>query len=87
MLHGLTLYLIILLLAHLSDFQHRGLWLWLVLSVVLVPLIYSVTLLIIDLRVHPDSRVSWEWNVGIATARVFLYNFLTTVMLIVFSAR
>jgi hypothetical protein len=55
--------------------------------VVLVPLVYSVSILIIDLRVHPDYRNSSDWNVGIATARVFLYNFLTTVLLIVFTAR
>ena len=87
LLHGITLYMIVLLLAHLSDFQHRGVWLWLVASVVVVPLIYSVSLLVVDLRVHPNSRKSWEWNVGIATCRVFLYKFLTTILLFVFSPR
>ena len=42
LVHGLTLYMIILLLSHLSDFQHRGCWLLLIFAVVLVPLAYSV---------------------------------------------
>lgn len=87
LMHGITLYLIVLLLSHLSDFQHRGVWLWLVASVVVVPLIYSVALLIIDLRVHPDTRNSWEWSVGIKTFQVFLYNVLTTLLLFIFSPR
>ena len=52
-----------------------------------VPLIYAVSLLVIDLRLRPRQRSGWEWNVGIATFRVFLYNFITTVLLIVFSPR
>ena len=42
LVHGLTLYLIILLLSHLSDFQHRGWWFCIILAVVLVPLAYSI---------------------------------------------
>lgn len=33
---------IILLLCHLSDFQHRGWWLLIIFAVILVPLAYSV---------------------------------------------
>ena len=40
--HGLSLYLIILLLAHLSDMQHRSHWLLLITAVLLVPLLYAV---------------------------------------------
>ncbi len=53
LLHGLSLYLCLLLLSHLSDFQHRGVWLWLVGAVVFVPLIVTITILIIDLKVPP----------------------------------
>ena len=87
LVHGLTLYLTVLLLAHLSDFQHRGAWLGLVASVVLFPLAYSVALLIVDLRVQPESRGAWQVNVAIETVRVALYNVATTILLFVYSPR
>jgi len=88
LVHGLTIYMVILFLSHLSDFQHRGgRWLCLVFTAILVPLLYSVALLVVDLHVHPDDRLSWEWNVGIRTVRCFLYNVVTTGLLIGFSPR
>jgi len=44
-------------------------------------------LLVVDLRVPPDSRTSMEWNVGIDTVRIFLYNIVTSILLFVFSKR
>ena len=68
--------------------QHRGgRWLCLVFTAILVPLLYSVALLVVDLHVHPDQRLSWQWNVGLRTVRCFLYNVLTTGLLIGFSPR
>ena len=87
LIHGVTLYLVILLLSHLSDFQRRGVWLWLVASIVIVPLSYTIALLIVDFRVPPEDRKSWQWNLGIETFRVFLFNVLTTILLFVFSPR
>lgn len=83
--HGLSLFLVVLLLGHLSDFQHQGSWFLLVATVVLVPLAYSVALLVIDLRLVPDVRLSWEFNIGVATFRVFLYNFITTILIFAYS--
>ena len=87
LIHGITLYLIVLLLSHLADFQRRGLWLALVGVTVGIPLLYAIAVLIVDLRVPTESRFSWEWNVGLSTFRVFLFNVLTTVLLVVFAAR
>jgi hypothetical protein len=88
LVHGLSIYMTILFLSHLSDFQHRGgRWLGLVFTAILIPLVYSIALLIIDLRVQPEDRKSWEWNVAITTVKVFLYNVVTTAMLIGFSPR
>ena len=43
--------------------------------------------MVVDLRLEPAKRFSWEWNVGIHTVRVFLYNVLTTILLFIFSPR
>ena len=40
--HGVTLYLVVLLLSRLSDFRHRGWGFFIGFGVVLVPLVYSV---------------------------------------------
>ncbi len=56
LLHGLSLYLCLLLLSHLSDFQHRGVWLWLVGAVVFVPLLVTIAILVIDLRLPPGAE-------------------------------
>lgn len=85
--HGLSLYLVILLLAHLSDMQHRSHWLLLITAVLLVPLLYSVGILIADLRVHPDIRYLWSTTVPIDSVRVFCFNIITTVLLILMSRR
>lgn len=87
LLHGITLFMIVLLLCHLSDFQHRGIWILFVSMVVCVPLLYSIAVLIIDLRVPEQSRRSWEWNIGIAAAKTFLYNLVTSIILFVFTIR
>lgn len=42
LLHGFSLFLVVLLLAHLSDRQHRSHWMGLIAIVILVPLIYSI---------------------------------------------
>jgi len=85
LLHGLSIYLIILLLAHLSDMQHRSHWLLLIATVLLIPLVYSVGILITDLRVDPTIRFSWQCTVAIDSVRVFLYNIISTILLIVMS--
>jgi len=50
--HGFSLYLILLLLAHLSDMQHRCQWFGFIAISIFIPLLYSVGLLIFDLRVR-----------------------------------
>jgi len=85
LLHGLSLYLIILLLAHLSDMQHRSHWLLLIATVLLIPLVYSVGILVTDLRVDPSIRFSWQCTVAIDSVRVFLYNIISSILLIVMS--
>ncbi len=88
LLHGLTIYMLILFLSHLSDFQHSGgRWLALVATAILIPLIYAVAVLVIDLKVHPEERIKPEWKLGVSTARVVLYNVVSSVLLIVFSPR
>ena len=87
LVHGLTLYLIILLLAHLSDMQHRSHWLGLIATVVLVPLVYSIGILIADLRIEPKVRYTWYVVIAIDSIRIFLYNFITTILLFVMSRR
>ena len=84
-LHGLSLYLILLLLAHLSDMQHRSHWFFFIAAAIFVPLVYSVGLLIVDLRLNPDTRFTWYVNIAIDTVRVFLYNVITTVLLFAMS--
>jgi len=58
-LEGLTLYVILLLLAYLSDFQHSGssAWLCLVGAVVLAPLGVAVAILIVDHQVYSHCRI------------------------------
>jgi len=48
---------------------------------------FVAALLVVDLRLEPAKRFSWEWNVGIDTVRIFLYNVLTTILLFAFSPR
>lgn len=87
LVHGLTLYLIVLLLSHMSDFQHHGSWLGLVFSVILVPLVYSVALLIVDLRLDNQIRRDWRTEVGISSVRVAFFNVATTVLVFVLTRR
>ena len=88
LVNGLTLYLVVLLLSHMSDFQHHGLgWLGLVFAVVLVPIVYSVALLIVSLRVSHDVLRDWNMRVGIAAVRVAFYNVATTILVLVFTRR
>jgi len=51
-LHGFSLYLTLLLLAHLSDMQHRCHWFAFICTSIFVPLLYSVGLVIFDMRVR-----------------------------------
>ena len=58
MAQGLSLYTTVLLLSHLSDFQHRGSWLWLIAMVILVPLVFSVVHLVAQLFLpHRDCKI------------------------------
>ena len=50
LVHGLALFLVVLVLGHMSDFQHHGSWLALIFAVVLVPLFYSIGHIVVDLR-------------------------------------
>ena len=87
LVYGLTLYLIVLLLSHLSDFQHHGNWLCLIFTVFLVPVVYSVVLLVINLRLSPEVTEHWGYNIGTAAVRIVFYNVATTVLVMVFSRR
>ena len=100
---GLSLYLIVLLLSHLSDFQHRGSWLWLIAMVILVPLVFSVVLLVAQLFLpHAGckqfdelgnevqsqfTRESFVVTTAAETIKVAFYNVATTILLFVFSRR
>lgn len=86
-IHGFSLYMILLLLAHLSDMQHKSHWFGFISAVILIPLIYSVGLLITDLRLDPNDRKKEYVNTAIESARVLLYNIVTTVLLFVMSRR
>jgi hypothetical protein len=44
-------------------------------------------LLIIDLSLDPDKRLSVGWNIGIDSVRTFLYNVVTAVIAGVFAKR
>jgi len=89
LVHGLALFLVVLVLGHMSDFQHHGSWLALIFAVVLVPLFYSIGHIVVDLRLEEKIRVEngKAVNTGITAVRVALYNVVTTVLLIVFSRR
>jgi len=91
-LHGFCLYLILLLLAHLSDMQHRCQWFGFIAAAIFVPLSYSVGLLIFDLRVRNQGEwinkegiwtkeVQFQVKIAIDSVRVFLYNIVTTFLL------
>ena len=80
--HGLSLYLVILLLAHLSDMQHRSHWLLLIAAVILIPLVYAVGILVTDLRLDSDTRLNWKAKVAINSVRVLLFNIISTILLI-----
>ncbi len=86
-LHGFSLYMILLLMAHLSDMQHRSYWFGFIAGVFFVPLIYSVGLLITDLKLDPETRKMWYVNIAIASVRVFFYNILSTFLLFFMSRR
>lgn len=85
LIHGLAIYLVLLLLAHLSDMQHRSNWLALIFTVVLIPVVYSVALLCTDLHVHPKTRNLWYIKLAVASVRTVLYNIISTILLFVMS--
>ena len=89
LMHGFSLFLVVLVLAHLSDRQLRSHWMGLIAIVILVPLIYSIGVLIRDLKVEHDFQSSWPWKVNLATlsVRFFLYNIITTILLFIMSRR
>jgi len=95
-LHGLSLFLILILLAHLSDIENRSKWVGLILCSILIPLAFSVGLLVFDLQVKNldnwfDSQnlTGNAWSnedkfkiyIGIDSAKLFLYNIITTFLL------
>ena len=102
-IHGFTLYLILLLLAHLSDMQHRSHWFGFIAGVIFIPLIYSVGVLIADLRLDPgivceETQAIREEDrpiarndkyviLAIETVRVLLYNVINTILLFLMSRR
>ena len=101
-LHGLSLFLILILLAHLSDIENRGKWVGLILSCILIPLAYSVGLLVFDLLVKnkdnwfdPSNSTGNAWNkeekiqiyIGIDSVKLLLYNITTTFLLFFMSKR
>merc|ERR1712203_244063 len=53
-------------------------WLLLIGTVIFIPLLYSVGLLIADLRLHPDIRLKWYTNLAIDSVRVFMYKSFCT---------
>jgi len=65
--------------------QHRSHWLLLITAVLLVPLLYSVGILVTDLRISPDIRYKWFTTVPIDSVRTFLYNIITAILLLVMS--
>ena len=100
---GLSLYTTVLLLSHLSDFQHRGSWLWLIAMVILVPLVFSVVHLVAQLFLpHRDCKILDEngnevtpeytregflVTTAAETIKVAFYNVATTILLLVFSRK
>lgn len=103
LIQGLSLYVTVLLLSHLSDFQHRGSWLWLIAMVILVPLVYSVVLLVVQLNLPHEgctffdetgepiesefTRESFVVTTTAETIKVAFYNVATTILLLVFSRK
>ena len=92
-----------LLLSHLSDFQHRGSWLWLIAMVILVPLVFSVVHLVAQFFLpHRDCKVldrngdevtpeytreGFAVTTAAETIKVAFYNVATTILLLVFSRK
>ena len=101
-LHGLSLFLILILLAHLSDIENRGKWVGLILSCILIPLAYSVGLLVFDIQVKnldnwfdSQNQTGNAWSeedktkiyIGINSVKILLYNIITTFFLFFMSKR
>jgi len=99
-LHGFSLYLILILLAHLSDIENKRKWVGLILALILIPLAFSVGLIIFDLQVkNLDNWIDFSnstgnaWSqeekidiyIGIESVRILLYNIITTILLFVMS--
>ena len=88
-LHGFSIYCTILLLAHLSDLQHRCQWFIFIALAIFIPLIYSVGLLIFVLRVR--INLAWKYDdkrqILIDSIRFFLYNVLSNIILFFMSCR
>ncbi|QQP50259.1 Uncharacterized protein FKW44_011202, partial [Caligus rogercresseyi] len=71
--HGLTLFLTLLLLGHLADFQKRGCWLLLVGVAVFVPILYSVVIILVDLYAK-DRFTGRKWSAFVVLFRTGIYN-------------
>lgn len=95
-LYGFNLFMILVLLAHLSDIENRCKWIGLILSLIFVPLAFSVGVLVFDLQVKNqenwfDSSNStgngWSLEdrthiyIDIDSVKILLYNILTTFLL------
>lgn len=98
LVQGMSLFLIVLLLSHLSDFQHRGSWLWLIALVVVVPGVYSIVLLLVELFGLPQkceikvgeedlSRNGFAISTAKITIKIAFYNVATIILLLVFSRK
>ncbi|CAB4061084.1 SLC6A7 [Lepeophtheirus salmonis] len=84
--HGLTLFLTLLLLGHLADFQKRGCWLFLVALTIIVPIIYSVVIILVDL--YAKKRFAGrKWSAFVVLFRTGIYNVLNTLLLLSFLPR
>jgi len=95
-LHGFCLFMILVLLAHLSDIENRCKWIGLILSLIFVPLAFSAGVLVFDLQVKNQDNwfdnanstgKAWSLEdrthiyIGIDSVKIILYNILTTFLL------
>ena len=80
-IHGLALYLILLVLAHMSEMHIRGHWAILVILTIFIPILYSSGVILTDIFLDPCKRNYWEVNLTIDSVNVFLYNVVTSITL------
>ena len=90
-LHGFSLYLILVLLAHLSDIKNKCQWIGLIVSLIVVPIIYSVGVFIEKLYenewIDNYEVQTKDINTGVDSVRILLYNIITTFLLFFMSKR